>query len=158
MNKQITIRQYTEGDAQDLASIYYHTIHTINCRDYSSEQLNAWAPISSLETAGWQKKWKKLIPLVALIKNKIVGFTEFEPNGHIDCFYVHHHYQGQGIGTALMREIEKKAKDLKLSSIYAEVSLTARSFFELKGFEVIKKQTINRRGVELVNFIMSRAL
>lgn len=86
--------------------------------------------------------------------NKIVGFTEFEPNGHIDCFYVHHEYQGFGIGSSLMNEIFKKANDLNLKRVFAEVSITAKPFFEAKGFKVVKQQNVAIRGVKLTNFIM----
>ncbi|MHB1949598.1 MAG: GNAT family N-acetyltransferase [Gammaproteobacteria bacterium] len=44
--------------------------------------------------------------MVAVMDDKIVGFAELEDNGHIDCFYCHHEYQGCGVGSALMREIE----------------------------------------------------
>jgi putative acetyltransferase len=60
MNNKITIRPYTETDAPFLAAIYFHTIHKINAKDYSSEQLDAWAPNCSLETEGWMRKWQKL--------------------------------------------------------------------------------------------------
>ena len=60
---------------------------------YSEKQVNAWAPSSSLEPDGledWKKKWAKVVPIVALQGDNVVGFTEFETNGHIDCFFVHH--------------------------------------------------------------------
>lgn len=87
MQNNITIRSYNETDAIALAAIYFNTIHNINSKDYSSEQINAWAPVSSLETEGWMRKWKKLQPIVATANGKIAGFAELEENGHIDCFY-----------------------------------------------------------------------
>lgn len=154
MANEIIIRHYIADDAQQLANIYYYTIHNINVQDYSEEQVNAWAPSSSLELTSWKKKWGTIPPLVALMDNKIVGFTEFEPNGHIDCFYVHHEYQGFGIGSSLMNEIFKKANDLNLKRVFAEVSITAKPFFEAKGFKVVKQQNVDIRGVKLTNFIM----
>lgn len=154
MSKKIIIRQYDCSDAQDLANIYYHTIHFINSKDYSEEQVNAWAPSFSLETTGWKEKWKQLPPIVAQIIDKVVGFVELEPNGHIDCFYVHHEYQGCGVGSALMNEIFIKANALKLKRVFAEVSITAKPFFESKGFQVVRQQNVNIRGVELTNFVM----
>ena len=154
MSNEIIIRNYIADDAPQLANIYYYTIHNINAQDYSEEQVNAWAPSSSLELTGWKKKWETITPLVALIDNKIAGFTEFEPSGHIDCFYVHHEYQGVGIGSSLMHEIFKKANDLNLKRVFAEVSITAKPFFEAKGFKVIKQQDVDIRGVKLTNFIM----
>ena len=82
-----------------------------------------------------------------------MGFAEFEPNGHIDCFYVHHEFQGSGIGSALIHEIEKEAVYKSISRVYAEVSITARPFFEAKEFQVTKQQTVQIRGVELINCI-----
>ena len=158
MSTKIIIRQYTPDDAQYLANIYYHTIHTINSRDYSEEQVNAWAPSSSLELTGWMKKWETMIPLVAIKDNKIVGFAEFESNGHIDCFYVHHEDQGCGVGSSLMKEIFNKANALKLKRVFAEVSITAKPFFESKGFKVVKQQNVTIRGIELTNFIMEIVL
>lgn len=60
------------------------------------------------------KKWSKVPPLVSLIAEKVVGFCEFETNGHIDCFYVHHKFQGCGVGGFLMQEVYKKSIELKL--------------------------------------------
>ncbi len=40
----------------------------------------------------------------------IVGFAEFEPNGHIDCFYCHHEWIGYGIGHALNERYISKSK------------------------------------------------
>jgi len=154
MTTKIIIRQYIADDAQHLASIYYNTIHNINVKDYSEDQVNAWAPDSPLELTGWKKKWETITPLVALINNKIVGFTEFESNGHIDCFYVHHEYQGVGVGSALMNEVFKTARDLNLKRVFAEVSITAKPFFLSKGFKVVRQQVVGIRGVELTNFIM----
>jgi putative acetyltransferase len=156
MKNNISIRSYNETDAAALAAIYFNTIHNINSKDYSSEQVDAWAPRSSLETEGWRRKWKKLQPLVATINDKIVGFAELEENGYIDCFYCHHEYQGHGVGSALMREIENRARKNKLDKLFAEVSITAKPFFEAKGFTVKKQQSVIIRGVEFINFVMEK--
>ena len=156
MKHKIITRQYESSDAEALASIYYNTIHHINIRDYSIEQINAWAPSSSLALDGWKQKWERITPIVALLDNVAVGFTEFESDGHIDCFYVHHEFQGRGIGLALMTAIETKAKKNNISRIYAEVSITAKPFFEKRGFKVIKKQDVKIRGCQLTNFVMEK--
>lgn len=157
MNKKILVRGYQDDDAEFLSKIFYHTIHTINARDYTKEQLDAWAPWSSVQDySGWKEKLEKIKPFVALIDGEIVGFAEFEPNGHIDCFYVHHEFQGCGIGSALMKEIEKAATHNTLSRIYAEVSITAKPFFEKQGFSVVKQQTVAIRGAELTNYVMEK--
>lgn len=156
MKDKIEIRKYRPQDAKELANIYYYTIHNINTRNYSEEQVNAWAPASCLELEGWKKKWEKLPPIVATIGDQIVGFAEFEDNGHIDCFYVHHLFQGKYVGSALIKEIERQALRKNISKIFAEVSITAKPFFLKRGFQVTKNQIVIIRGVELSNFVMEK--
>jgi len=158
MKHQIITRAYQLSDAQALANIYYNTIHHVNKRDYSIEQINAWAPSSSLVIDGWKQKWEKLVPIVALSKNIIVGFAEFESNGHIDGFFVHHKFQGKGVGSVLMTAIEAIAKQNYTPRMDAEVSITAKSFFARKGFQVTKKQCVIIRGCKLTNFVMEKIL
>ncbi|QVL55144.1 MAG: GNAT family N-acetyltransferase [Simkaniaceae bacterium] len=148
MKNEISIRDYQPEDVQALAHIYYNTIHRINIQHYTEEQVTAWAPTSSLETEGWAKKLPKTKPIVASVGNEIVGFAEFEPNGHIDCFYCHHEWIGKGVGPALMKEILQRAKNSHIPLIFAEVSITAKPFFEKWGFQIVTEQTIVRKGVE----------
>ncbi|MBA3604080.1 MAG: GNAT family N-acetyltransferase [Parachlamydiaceae bacterium] len=156
--KKIIVRSYKSGDAQDLARIYYNTIHEVNAKDYSEIQLDAWAPKSSIETEGWSKKFAKSNPFVAVIDETLVGFAEFEPNGHIDCFYCHHEWIGFGVGKALMNAIHENAGNNNISKIFAEVSITARPFFEKHGFTVTEKQKVSIDGKELINFKMEKVL
>lgn len=44
------------------------------------------------------------------------------------------------------------------TQIEADVSITAKQFFERKGFEVVQQQTVVRQGVELTNFKMKKSL
>ena len=155
---RITIRPYKEEDAKFLVSIFFNTIHKINAKDYTPEQINAWAPTSIIDFESWDKKWQKLPPISATLDHKIVGFAEFEENGHIDCFYCHHEYQGCGIGSALMNAIESKARRIKVNKLFAEVSITARPFFEAKGFVTIKEQSVKIREIALTNFLMEKIL
>lgn len=156
MSSDIQVRAYRLDDAQALANIFYNTIHRVNCQDYSAEQIKAWAPESSRDPNTWRAKWEKLSPLVAEKEGVIVGFAEFEANGHIDCFYVHHEYIGKGVGSALIDEIERIACEKVIDRIYVEVSITAKPFFEAKGYEVVRSQRVTIRGIELKNFKMEK--
>lgn len=159
MPQQITIRKYTPADAQALAGIFYNTIHLINSQHYSKAQVDVWAPRSSFENPeGWVKKFQRTEPWVALIGNEIVGFAEFEPDGHIDCFYCHHQWLGQGVGSALMQQIHLEAGQKKIARLFSEVSITAKPFFERHGFTTLCEQTILRNGVALNNFKMEKWL
>ena len=40
----VKIRNYQASDAKALWEIYFNTVRNINVRDYSQEQVEAWAP------------------------------------------------------------------------------------------------------------------
>ncbi|WP_085908531.1 GNAT family N-acetyltransferase [Kiloniella majae] len=151
------IRPHKPEDAATLFQLFYDTIHKVNIQDYSQEQVNAWAP-ENFDIKRWQERTKGYFIFVAEDTSGISGFAELEQNGHIDCFYVHHEKQGFGIGHKLMSELEQKAHALKLDEIYAEVSITARPFFERKGFQVRQKQDVLLRGQYLTNYKMGKSL
>ena len=49
MKKKIAVRDYRPEDVQTLANIFFNTIHKINIQHYTEEQVDVWAPTSSLE-------------------------------------------------------------------------------------------------------------
>lgn len=156
---KISIRQYQDSDSKTLAEIYYNTIHKINIQDYNEEQVEAWAPSAIIDmTDGWADEWlriRKTRPTyVAVYDKSIAGFAEFIDTGYIDCFYCHHEYIGKGVGKALMGHIKSLAAEKGIKRIWAEVSITAKPFFESQGFVVVKQQTVNCRGVDMVNYVM----
>ena len=67
MESRISVRNYRPEDAQALAEIYFNTIHRINIKDYTQEQVDVWAPESSLEEEGWKKKFLRTNPIVAVV-------------------------------------------------------------------------------------------
>jgi len=141
MKSRMSVRNYRPEDAQALAKIYFNTIHCINIKDYTQEQVDVWAPESSLEEDGWKKKFLRTNPIVAVMGDKIVGFAEFEP-----------------IGFALISEIFRRANTSDVDRIFSEVSITTKPFFEKQGFIVLSEQTILRKGVELTNYKMEKRL
>ena len=51
---EMIIRQYQPTDCKELAELFYNTVHTVNAKDYTKEQLDAWAT-GKVDL----KKWKK---------------------------------------------------------------------------------------------------
>lgn len=37
------LREYRSCDLREIADLFYQTVHTVNARDYTPEQLDAWA-------------------------------------------------------------------------------------------------------------------
>ena len=146
------LRPYRSEDCPALARLFYDTVHTVNARDYTPEQLDAWAD-GNVDLAAWDTSFLAHHSLVAEENGEILGFADMDTTGYLDRLYVHKDYQGQGVATALCDALE--------ASCHAEhftthASLTARPFFEGRGYRVLRRQTVVRRGILLDNYVMEK--
>jgi putative acetyltransferase len=124
---------------------------------YSLEQVTAWAP-DEVDVNAWLLRWAARQTFVAELDAVPVGFTELEPNGHLDMIYVHPLHQGQGIASALLARVEHVVRQDNVTRLFTESSITARPFFERRGFRVLVPQVVSIRGQQLVNYQMEKAL
>ena len=151
------IRKYQQGEENEIWNLFYNTVHQVNIKDYSVEQVNAWAPKDmDLETV--YKKIKEIDPYVVLLDNQIVAYADLQENGYIDHFFCHHDYQGKGVGSKLIEKLIQVARQKRIKLLSADVSVTARPFFESKGFVVQEKQCVTRRGQGFTNFKMAQKI
>jgi putative acetyltransferase len=151
------IRLFETRDAESIAQLFHDTVHTVNRRDYSSKQVEAWAP-DNLHFRDWAAVCSSRFTFVADDEGVIAGFGELEPNGHIDCFYCHKNYQHCGVGRQIYEAIEAKAIELSLNRLFVESSITAKPFFERMKFSVVQEQKVTRRGETFVNYAMEKFL
>lgn len=154
----LVVRLAEPDDAGAIACLYYETIHAVNSRDYTVEQVEAWAGPAIATPDQWRKRQDAKTVWVAIAEIGIAGFAELDPNGHIDCFYCHKNYQGRGAGKALYETLEKESLAKGFDRLFTEASITARPFFERCGFTVVKRQEVVCRGVAMINFAMEKSL
>ena len=146
------LRKYTETDCATLAQLFYDTIHTVNARDYSREQLDAWAT-NRVNLEAWNESFQAHHTVVAEMDDNIVGFGDMDETGYLDRLYVHKDYQRRGVATAICDALEQNTKAAEFTT---HASITARPFFEKRGYTVVREQQVERRGVLLTNFVMKK--
>ncbi len=151
----IKVREFRKGDERELWQLKMNTIKSINVKDYPQEQIKAWAP-DVYNAERWLKRAQDMNPFVAEVEGKIVGFADLQDDGYVDHFFCHNEYQGQGIGRALMQRLVDKAKEASIRRIYSHVSITAKPFFEVFGFKVVKQQSMNIGDHALTNYVMEK--
>ena len=150
---------YRPGDLEGLIRLFYETVHTVNPRDYTKEQVDAWAPSpEGVDREAWGQSLAAHYTLVARRGGEIVGFGDMDPTGYLDRLYVHKDFQGRGVASALAEALEGYAYGLGVEKITVHASRTARPFFEKRGYRVLFAQQVERRGVLLENFAMEKAL
>lgn len=101
-----------------------------------------------MDLAAWDASFLAHTTLVAEAEGIIVGFADLADDGYLDRLYVHKDWQGRGVATALC--------DALPGAKLTHASLTARPFFEQRGWQVVKEQRVERRGVLLTNFVIKR--
>ena len=80
------VRDFSFGDEPALHTVFYSAIHTIAVRDYTPEQLKAWAP-DPPDVVRWTARMRAIRPFVVEDERRIVGYADLQANGYIDHFF-----------------------------------------------------------------------
>ncbi len=151
------IRTYLPEDLPQILTLFYETVHTVCINDYSSEQLDAWAP-KELDISQWQYTLSNHYTLVAEENGKILGFADLQEPDYLDHLYVHKDAQHRGIARTLVESLEKRARSVGAQQLSVHVSVTAKGFFLHQGYRVVHEQFPIRHGITLTNYLMIREL
>ncbi len=60
----MVIREYQPLDCKVSAELFYNTVHTINAKDYTKEQLDTWAT-GNVDLEKWNRSFEEHYSLVA---------------------------------------------------------------------------------------------
>lgn len=101
----------------------------------------------------------------------IIGFGDMDDTGYLDRLYVHKDYQERGVATAICDRLEEdfclsRGRLLQNSAVQkrkndtftTHASITARPFFEKRGYTVVKAQQVVRKGISIRNYIMRKRI
>ncbi len=148
-------RRYKDSDLEPIAALFTDTIRQVNVQHYSPEQISAWAP-QPPDLARWGRRVAGLTLWVAELNSRIIGFCGLGDGGHVDLLYTDYRFQRQGVARCLYQQVELEALRRSVRRLFTEASITARPFFEKMGFEVIREQQVEIRGVMLQNYVMEK--
>ncbi len=154
------IRPFKENDLIEMIDLFYDTVHSINRRDYTNIQVNAWAnkPELNRRHASWGEEFERNFTYVAILDKQIVGFCDLTPSGRLDRLYVHKDYQRKGIASELLEEVQQTARLHNKEQLHTEASTTAVPFFREQGFSLVKSQLVQKNGIQLKNLLMAKEL
>jgi len=152
----IEIRLADENDVDNIIELFSLTVRFINSRDYSEDQIKIWSSFSNRDS--WIGKIIEQNFYVGIISEKIVGFSSIDNQGYLDYMYVHKDYQNQGIATALLNQIERKANELSLQRIWVSASITSKPFFESKGYILFNIRKRKIQNTVFKNSLMEKYL
>lgn len=147
----MTIRNVQPGDGREMAELFYNTVHKVNAKDYTPQQLAVWAT-GEMDLERWEESFLGHCSLVAQDETGVIGFGDIHADGYLDRLYVRWDRQGQGVARELCDRLEQVAP----GTVTTHASITARPFFEARGYQVVRQQQVERQGVALTNFVMKK--
>lgn len=149
--EEIEIRKYQETDNSVLLDLLKESVRQIDEKDYSNKEKEAW--INGINEERFYSAIKNHDTYVALFDSKIIGFADMANDGYLDHLYVDPSFQKLGVATSLCDVLESQYQGIELS---VHASICAKPFFEKRGYQVIKKQEVERLGVLVTNYVMEK--
>lgn len=148
---EIHLRGYVTEDLDAVIEVFQRAIREVASRDYDAAQIAAW---SKVDKRSW-RPWRLTRPTwVAVLGEKIIGFSDLETDGHLDMMFVHPGHQRAGVASLLLSQVERAAREQGLERIFTEASITARPFFESRCFDLEAQQEVTKRGETFINYRM----
>ncbi|MEL1253385.1 GNAT family N-acetyltransferase [Flavobacterium sp. DGU38] len=150
-------RSATISDLNEMQKLYVETIQSVCKNDYNTAQIEVWIHgVQNMDR--WIDVINTQFVVLALIKNKIAGYGTLKDGNYIDFFYIHKDFQRQGIADKILKKLELEARKQNSKIITSDISITAKPYFEKKGFIVKAQQKNIRLNVELINYKMEKEL
>jgi putative acetyltransferase len=149
------IRAYGPDDVDATIRVFQRAIRETASRDYDAAQVAAW---SEVDRDGWVRARASRPTWVAVSRGEVAGFSDLEPDGHLDMMFVHPLHGGIGVASLLLATVEAAARTLGIERLFTGASITARPFFERRGFVVEAEQQVHKRGATFTNYRMAKRL
>ena len=154
----VQFREATEADVNRLCEINRAAIETLGVEPYNEQQISAWK--SGIDPALYPIEDSDTHFLVAETDDHVIGFGWMKPEadeyftsdvgGEITGMYVHPDAAGKGVGTRLLDELERFARDSLVDSVGLWASLNAVPFYKKHGYEAVTEQILEYdSGIEV---------
>jgi putative acetyltransferase len=135
----IKVRQMLDVDARAFLEVHHAAVRGIASRDYPPEVVEDWAPMPVTEKTieRFLTNPDGEIRLVAEMEGRIVGIGALVlANCELRACYVAPEAARSGVGSALVREIERIARHKGLVYLQMDSSVTAEPFYVAQGYKV----------------------
>jgi putative acetyltransferase len=135
---QINIRFAKNEDARGILEAHYSAVHDTTAKDYSLEIRRRWStPVTPERIDEYRRNGlPNETTVVADVDGRIAWFgVIMESNNELRAVYVAADFDNQGVGSALLRELERLAQERGCRELRMDSSLTAAPFYRHHGHE-----------------------
>jgi putative acetyltransferase len=145
------------ADAPRCAAIFRASIRALTEDDYSDDQRRVWAA-SADDVAAFGARLEQALTLVATMSGEPVGFGSLKGADTVDMLYVDPGFARRGVGAALIDALTRLATARGAKQLTSDVSDSARTSFERRGFVAQRRNMIQLGGEWLANTTMVKQL
>jgi GNAT superfamily N-acetyltransferase len=132
----MNLRSANAADAEAILHVHTESLMILCAGDYTPQQLEGWAKLPVDERWLARKFERGDVVLVAEDhRGMIIGFGE-RAGDEIRAVYVHPLNARRGVGSMLLRELERSAAAAGVDTLRLDSSLTAEPFYKRCGYQV----------------------
>ena len=151
------IRRLLDDEYEDVVKLITQTVHCVCAKDYTKEELNAWAP-ENFDVFKFRSNLSGCLNLAAFEKGKMVGSLSMERDGYINRLYTHKDFLRRGIATALFKKAQLWAEEKGICELSLDSSKTAEAFYLKMGFVKSGISVMSHKGVVFRNTVMKKVI
>ncbi len=157
----ITVRAFSEHEASTFLDIHRRAVRGLAAQHYPAQVIEAWVvPATAENVAGFLLNSDHEIRLIAELDGEPVGIGALVVrDSELRACYVVPEAARKGIGSALVREIERLATAHGLTRLELQASVNAEPFYEALGYEVVERgEHVLRTGHRMASVKMAKFL
>jgi GNAT superfamily N-acetyltransferase len=153
------LRALVPADLGEVLEVYRDAVLSQAPSLYTPEQVHAWAHLAAGRPE-FPLELERGVGLASLDQEggTIEAFGLLEPADRISLLYCRGRSCRQGRATALLRELESRARAGGCRRMRTEASFLSRSLFEREGWQVQRVEELMLAGVEFRRFRMAKTL
>ncbi len=137
MKPEPLIRPAVRDDAEAISRVIIRAVRETNAQDYPPEIIASVTANFSPERVSELMEAREV--LVAVLSDEIVGTASLQ-GAVVRTVFIAPDHQACGIGTALMQEIERRARQGGLAQLTVPSSITAEGFYAKLGFAAVRDE------------------
>jgi putative acetyltransferase len=157
----ITVRSFREDEASTFLKIHSSSVRGLAAQHYPSDVIEAWVvPATAESFRGFLLNSDDEIRLVAELDGQPVGIGALVVgNSELRACYVVPEAARKGVGSALVREIERLATAHGLTRLHLQASVNAEAFYAALGYEAVERgEHVLRTGQRMAAVKMVKLL
>ena len=153
-----TVRRAREEDCKAIWRVHMRAIKEIANSHYTPGEIEAWA--SPRKPEHYVESIRNKEFYVAEEDGGVIGFGTLDhKQNEIEAVYVSPKVARRGVGLAILRRLEERARGLGIKSLKMDASLNAVPFYKSAGYESQKEMKHRLvSGIEISCILMTKEL